>query len=294
MAGTTDKLNHCRICSAVELTHQFDKDGYEVTRCQVCGLVFLNFAPSRKFLSDYYSEDFFHDRGKKHGFRDYEAEAENLRRSFSDRIEVIRKYQTGGRLLDVGCATGTFLEAASQYWQAEGVEISFYASKIAQNKNLKVYHGELWSSPYVKNQYQVVTLWDTLEHLADPQETIKLLSKMLVPGGIIALTTGDVGSWLAKISGRYWHLYNIPQHLSFFDQKTINRLLERENLEVSQISYPSLNFSLDYLLFRMLTFYSLKPLRPLYQVLSLTKLANFNLKINLYDVILVIAKKATV
>lgn len=294
MENTTDKLNRCRICSAVELIHQFDKDGYEVVRCEACRLVFLNFAPSREFLNDYYSEDFFHDPGKKHGFRDYETEAENLGKSFSDRIKIIRKYQDGGRLLDVGCATGTFLEAASKYWQAEGVEISSYASKIAQNKNLNVYNGELQNSPYVKNQYQVATLWDTLEHLVDPQETVNLLSKMLVPGGIIALTTGDVGSRAAKISGRYWHLYNIPQHLSFFDRKTITRLLKNGDFEVSAISYPSLNFSLDYLLFRLLTFYRIKPLLPLYQTLSSRSLVNFSLKINLYDVMLVIAKKVTV
>lgn len=292
MENTIEKLNRCRVCGGRDHSLLFMKDGYEVMRCKDCSLVFLNFAPSDKFLRDYYAEDFFNDPGTKDGFSDYKEEAANLERTFRRRIDILKRYhEKDGALLDIGCAIGEFMELAAEYWDVYGVEISTYASRIAGEKGLKVFNGKLEQSPYLNSGFNLVTLWDTIEHVADPLETMRLINRIVKPKGIVALTTGDVGSFTSKVCGRYWHLYNIPQHLSYFDKETMGDLLKRSGFRMVEITYPSLNFTLDYLLFRLVTFYGLKFALPAYKELSRKGLLNLNLKINLFDVMLVIAQK---
>lgn len=292
MENTIEKLNRCRVCGSREHSVLFIKDNYEVTKCGNCGLVFLNFAPSDKFLSDYYAEDFFNDSGTKDGYSDYKEEAVNLERTFRRRINILKRYQEkGGALLDIGCATGEFMKLAAEYWNVYGVEISSYASRVAEERGLNVFNGKLEQSPYLNSGFNVVTLWDTIEHVAEPLDTMRLINKIVRPKGIVALTTGDVGSFTSRACGRYWHLYNIPQHLSYFGKETITDLLKRSGFKVVEITYPALNFTLDYLLFRSITLYNLKFALPAYRKFTHKGLLNLNIKINLFDVMLVIAQK---
>ncbi|EKD96185.1 MAG: methyltransferase type 12, partial [uncultured bacterium] len=235
--------------------------------------------------------DFFNDPGIKHAYSDYEKEAESLKKSFKSRVDIIHKYCDSGILLDVGCATGAFMEVASSKWDVYGVDVSAYAIEQAKKKNLEVFSGVLKDSPYIYQKFDVATLWDTIEHVSDPLETIQQLNEMTKPGSVVALTTGDVGSLVAKLSGKYWHLYNIPQHLSYFDKNTITRMFKESGFEVVEIIYPSIQLSLDYLLFRLVTFYKLKFAFNFYKLLKKTGILRPNLNINLYDIMLVVAKK---
>ena len=291
MEDTIKKLNKCRLCKSDDYKVLFVKYDYEVAKCNECGMTFLNFDPDDKFFTNYYAEDFFNDPGIKHAYSDYEKEAESLKKSFKDRVNIISTYQPGGTLLDVGCATGAFMEVAASNWDVYGVDVSEYAIEQAKKKNLKAFSGVIRDSPFKDQKFDVVTLWDTIEHVADPQETIQQISEMTKPGSVVALTTGDVGSSIAKLSGRYWHLYNIPQHLSYFDKTTITKMLKQAGFEIVEILYPPIHLSLDYLVFRFVTFYKLKFAFNLYTSLKKTGLLNANLNINLYDIMFVVAKK---
>ena len=262
-----------------------------MAKCNKCSLIFLDFEPDRKFFTDYYSNEFFNDPGTKHAYSDYEKEAKSLKESFEIRSNIISRYRSGGILLDLGCATGAFLETASKYWQACGVDISEYAVFQAKQKKLDVFCGEIQDSPYIKQKFDIITLWDTIEHVTDPKLTIQHINKILKPGGIIAMTTGDVGSVISRLCERFWHLYNIPQHLSFFDKFTITKLLEDENFVVREILYLPINLTLDYLLFRFMTFYKLSFMRPLYRSLRGLNILDKSININLYDIMFVIAQK---
>ena len=291
MENTIKRLGFCRLCRSDDLKILFIKYGFEVARCRRCGFTLLNFDPNEQFIKNYYSEDFFNDPGTKHGFSDYEAENENLKKTFKERIDILKKYKPAGRLLDIGCATGTFMEVASQNWDVFGVEISEYASQKAQEKGLKVLQGDLVNSPYADQKFDIITMWDTLEHLNHPTQVLQTLKKMTNTGSIIAATTGDVGSLASILTGKYWHLFNIPQHLSYFDKKSASSLFNKAGFKVMQISYPSVNFSLDYLLFRLMTFYRIRALKSLYQLLKRRNLLNANFKVNLFDIMFIIAQR---
>src|SRR3990172_6416454 len=127
METTIKKLNKCRFCKSTDYKVLFIKYGYEVAKCNECGLTFLNFDPDNEFFSNYYAEDFFNDPGIKHAYSDYEKEAESLKKSFKSRIAILSKYQSNGTLLDIGCATGAFMEVTSSRWDVYGIDVSEYA-----------------------------------------------------------------------------------------------------------------------------------------------------------------------
>lgn len=286
-----NKLGHCRICDSTENTILFTKDGYDVVKCDSCGLIYLDFDATRDFSLDYYSKEFFNDSGSKHAYNDYEKESLFLKKSFLKRIELLRKYKTSGTLLDIGCATGSFMENAAPFFKASGIDISEYAIAQAKAKELDVWQGMLADSPYKDKTFDVVTLWDTIEHVADPKQTISQVGKIVQQGGIVGLTTGDVSSVFAQMCGHYWHLYNIPQHLSYFDKKTVTTILNEAGFEVKEITYLPINLTLDYLIFRFINFYNLRFLMPIYNYLKNKKLLDTAFDINLYDIMFVIAQK---
>lgn len=291
MENSIKKLDLCRLCGSSQPAPLFIKDGYEVCRCRMCDLVFLNFDPTATFLKEYYAEDFFNDAGEKQGYSCYENESRSLYATFLQRIKQIRKFKDGGSLLDVGCATGTFLEIASKYWEVSGSEISAYAAKTARQKGFQIYEGQIEELECLTTKFDVVTLWDVIEHVAQPVKTIKLIGNIVKPGGIVSLTTGDVGSLVAKLSGRRWHLYNIPQHLSYFDTKTIQKLLKQGGFTIKEIRHPGLHLTLDYLFFRFITSHKWSSALAWYRRFSQSPFSKIILKMNLFDIMQVIAQK---
>src|SRR3989344_7184175 len=119
MATTNKKLNKCRLCKSKNYKVLFVKDTFEVVKCKECSFVFLNFDPDEKFFTNYYSEEFFNDTGSKHAYSDYEKEAISLKKTFLGRVKRLKKLAKSTKsnkktLLDVGCATGSFMEVASK------------------------------------------------------------------------------------------------------------------------------------------------------------------------------------
>src|SRR4030065_1119243 len=137
-------------------------------------------------------------------------------------VKILLRYKKHGKLLDIGCSTGDFLKVASKFYESEGLEISKWAVKIASKKRI-IINEQLLSDLNVKKTYDIITLWGVIEHFEDIQHEIELLKKHLNKKGIVALWTGDVGSYVVGLLGRkWWHF--IGQHLHFFTQKSIDRL----------------------------------------------------------------------
>jgi 2-polyprenyl-3-methyl-5-hydroxy-6-metoxy-1,4-benzoquinol methylase len=155
--------------------------------------------------------------------------------SFRLKLNWIKEYIPDGRLLlDSGANFGHFLFLASQSYGASGFDISHIAVAWSQ-KNLNV-HNRVASiydiSHLFDEHFDVVTCWDTLEHLEKPLEALQQLFIVLKPGGYLFLSTPDMGSLLARLMGRYWHYLNSVEHIALFTRNNIKRALDKSGFDV--------------------------------------------------------------
>ncbi|MBV8304973.1 MAG: class I SAM-dependent methyltransferase [Acidimicrobiia bacterium] len=152
------------------------------------------------------------------------------------------------RLLDVGAYCGYFVDVAGQGgFRADGVELSPWAVAQAEQLGVTVHNETVGERAASGDRYDVVTMWDVVEHLADPRAELAATHCLLEPGGTLHLSTVDAGSWAARVMGGHWP-WLMDMHLYYFDRRTITRLLEEAGFGVEGIRLYTHFVSLDYLL----------------------------------------------
>jgi SAM-dependent methyltransferase len=212
----------------------FDKDGYVICRCSSCGLVQVGASLSRNELERLYGEEYF----SSEVFHDYVAERQVRVEAGRATARTLARLVPAGRLLDVGCAAGFFLEAASGYYDVTGVELSQFASSYARETlGLRVFTGDVTDGAVDGEQFDVATVWNTIEHMADPLAAFAAIARLMRPGAVLALSTGDVTGPLARFDLRNWNLMAPPYHLFFFSPKTIELLLAKAGFELRRLVY---------------------------------------------------------
>jgi SAM-dependent methyltransferase len=266
-------------------------------QCGNCGCGFVNlegvsFKPE-VFYQTYYNEN---DESKDGGYEDYFFLEKALRLSFRKKIKAINRYFANKslkkRLLDIGCGPGFFLDEASKHFDVYGIDISKVAVDYAVNKlNLKVVNTKFRNGLFKPNEFDVVTLWDTLEHMEDPQQALREISILVKRNGVLAITTGDFLSWTAWFWGKKWHLLTVPQHLFFFTKKSINILVEKNGFKILDFSYPYGFYTISYMIKKILASFD----KRYYYSLLPYKLEKFLSKViipfNLFDIMFIIARR---
>lgn len=160
-------------------------------------------------------------------------------------LEAVRKYKAGGRLLDVGAASGILLEQAKAMgFEGEGVEPSRSLAKRAQEAGLKVHLG-IFPHAEVKGPFDVITLVDVIEHVPTPIPLLRDIAAHLKPDGVGVVTTPDVSSLVAKLLGRRWWHFRVA-HIGYFNEGTLKRALDEAGLEVLEVSSPAWYFTYEY------------------------------------------------
>ena len=152
-------------------------------------------------------------------------------------VDTVSKYSNIGKILDIGCATGIFLLASRQSgWETQGIEFSEYASRIARNQNLNVCTGDtrqaLNSGKIKEKDFDVVTLWDTAEHLVDPLHVFVDAYKFLKPGGVLFVQTLNIDGDKARNEGQNWHFFRPPKHLFYYSERTLKAYFERAGFDL--------------------------------------------------------------
>ncbi len=219
--------NPCALCGGTDAARQFRVDGAWIVRCPRCGLV--REATRARSLHARYDSAYYANDSSKGGYANYVLDAAINRLTFARRLRAIeRRRSRNGRLLDVGCALGDFvLEAAARGWIAEGVEVSAYAVARARERGVVAYAGTLEELALPDARYDVVTLYDTIEHLADPVGTLLEIRRLLAPGGLLHVVTPNVAGMQARLLRRYWYHYKPGEHLFYFSPVTLRAALER-------------------------------------------------------------------
>lgn len=167
----------------------------------------------------------------------YLERAEERAATFKKLVNRIRRFVPSGRLLDIGCATGDFLQCASSHFQAEGVELSRWSSTIATSRGFKVHTARL-SEIEGEGAFDVATLWGVIGLFEHPQTELTQMARLVKPGGIVAVWTGDMGSITARLLGRrYW--YVMGQYLQLFTRRSLCLLFEQHGFVTAWVgTYP--------------------------------------------------------
>jgi SAM-dependent methyltransferase len=242
----------CAVCGAESPRRKHRKRDVEILECRACGLAFWNPAPDF-CVEEVYDAAYFADAKAGHGYDDYRDLEPVLRRNFSRRLARIPRPRAGARLLDIGAAFGfAVAEAQAAGWAAMGLEISAVAAAQASRTAAgRVVVANALSTPFASQRFDAVTLWDVLEHLPDPHAAMAEAARLLRSGGRLVLTTGDVGSLAARLSGPRWHLYTIPEHLFFFSRRSLRLLLEAHGFRIESERAESSVYTLGYVVERL-------------------------------------------
>lgn len=238
----------CEVCNNKVLKHLFEKDGYQYERCENCGLIRIFPQPSDVALEAIYQNDYYGAWGKSEDvFRSLK------RKTFASILNMIPEESRGGRLLDVGAATGILMELARELNYAPyGVEVSREgASAISQKFGAeRVFSGYLEQIDFTETDmlgtFNVVSMIDLLEHVRDPNEALRKAYSLLKPKGFLLLCLPDASSLTARVLGKRWNYY-IPEHLFHFSYDCMSQILIKHGFKVVKQKAAPKYMTLDYI-----------------------------------------------
>lgn len=178
---------------------------------------------------------------------------ENLRRHMHRSGKILRritkmlnKRECEIDLLDVGCSSGAFLVVARDYgFRVAGVEPAPAAAKTAREMQFVIYEGTLESLNLVKESYDAITMFEVIEHLKDPVIVLKECNRILRPGGIVVICTGNTESWTVRHMAEDWEYFDMEKlwgHISFFNPISVRMLAERTGFEISDLRTRNVRF----------------------------------------------------
>lgn len=280
------EIGRCAVCHGAERAPLYEG----IARCVDCGHVFSESVPSDGEIARLYGREYFH--GAEYG--DYLADERVAERNFRLRLDVLERFLDPARhrhLFEVGCAHGFFLRMASgRFESARGIEISDHAAVYArEDLGLDVVRGDIRDCDLGEGIIDVACLWDTIEHLREPDRTVRRIGESMRTGGLVALTTGDIGSLVARVRKRRWRLLHPPTHLHYFSRETIRRMLAESRFEIVYDRPCGFYRSVSTAAYRL--FVLKRDWSTLHRWLLRTGLGRLTFYANLHDIRYVIARK---
>jgi len=230
----TSDMEHvaCPLCgSSATRGRRFSHPPFDVIRCGNCELWRLSpRLPEAKIQELYGDESYF--EGSEGGYADYDTQEGSLRKTFRILLEnMSRSGLCGGRLLEVGCGYGFFLDEARPYFAyREGTEFSRTGVDRSSAFADKVHLGGLAALPPAA-RYDCIVALQVIEHVYDPVPFVRRLRDHLADGGLLLLSTPNMGSLWRKLFGSRWPSFKIPEHVAFYDSTTLPRLFRGAGFE---------------------------------------------------------------
>lgn len=276
----------CIVCGS----NKFDFLYKGILRCNRCGHSFADLDMSEKELHKIYNGGYF--QGKE--YLNYINDKNITQKNFKKRLGTLNKYLENGThnsLLEIGCAYGFFLELAEKFIKdVTGIDVTEEGTKYAREiLHLNAINADFLQYDLAKKKFDVVCIWDTIEHLRSPHLYIKKISDHMNQGGIIAITTGDIESFMSRIRKEKWRLIHPPTHVHYFSKRSITLLLQKYGFSVIHQSYCGFFRSLDNITHNVLLFGPQKKI--LYNLLKWIHIKGLFIYLNLHDILLIIAKK---
>jgi SAM-dependent methyltransferase len=216
----------CPLCGSAALSallsapdrYQWRKEIYDLVRCNSCSLVWLASPPRPHEMAVHYGVDYY---------KGIATAGEAIDRWRKQRA-VIGRYKQSGDVLDIGCGSGGFLRTFKGHpWKLHGIEIAAaMADRARLNAGASVFVGDALSAPFAPESFDVITCFDVLEHVYDPQGLLRKVLEWLKPGGVFYTMLPNIDSWEARMFGSYWYGLELPRHLFHFSPRSLRNAME--------------------------------------------------------------------
>ncbi|MBN1645263.1 class I SAM-dependent methyltransferase [Candidatus Woesearchaeota archaeon] len=243
-------MNFCPLCNIRKIQVKYtlkldrslkDTSYFKIIQCKVCKLVFSSLLDYPEQIDSGYEEEYF----SKY---DTSFEDNQKTRTFKKALKLLNKAKPKkGKILDFGCAEGNFLVLAKQTgWNVCGIDLSKFAAKIARKRGLNVFNKTINDAKFQKESFDVITLWDVIEHLSNLNDTFKEFKRVLKKDGLLVIRTPNEKSIFHLIA----HLSYIlsfkkikfllntiyhSDHLYYFSKQTLTKILEKNGFKIRKI-----------------------------------------------------------
>lgn len=225
-------MKACPICGAQDGRPRHRVRGFTILACGRCTGWYLREAAAggEAYAGDYLRRGGPGEGAGCSGYFDYEADRALHLRNFARNLEIVAQFGGAGDLCDVGCASGHFLEAAlasARFTSVAGVDVSEPAiAALRARLGCPAWAGQVEQMP-APGRFDVVTMWETIEHIERPVEALAALRGWLRPGGLLAVGTGDNACVAARLLGRRWWYLVPPDHCVYFNRAALAMALTR-------------------------------------------------------------------
>lgn len=235
--GTVSACAACRGTKLARFMELVDAAGRpaHLLRCRRCFLVQVAALPTEAELIAHYSRYSYDSTA---AWEVSTATALSLQRL----AERLAPYRGNGRLLDVGCGAGAVLRALSgNGWQCEGTEVSDVAARRLREEGFIIHVGTMEALAPGLGSYDVVVMSETIEHVRDPRQLMEATARVIRPGGAIYLTTPHIDSLSRRLLGARWRPIEVPEHLFYFNTRSMRHLLRAVGLRPTEIWTDGIN-----------------------------------------------------
>ena len=226
-------LQYCPCCDSKEITYYIHKYGFQLDRCTTCQHIFTNPFPSKEALLDYYNSDF-----KSFENEFFMESFESRIPIFEERIRLIQNFRTRGHILDIGSSIGIFIEANERLgrpFEITACDINAESCAYLRDKyrHIRVLHIDV--SEITLGPYEIVTLWDTIEHITNPIPFLDSIRGLLTKDGVFIFSTPNTDSFEWVTMGTDHIQLLPPGHVNLYNKTNINLLLKRCGFQIEKI-----------------------------------------------------------
>lgn len=224
-------VGDCIVCGAREPEVILGYNGFRITRCRSCGIVYADPVPSERELAEFYAR-YAGEEGEE--FRPHRSITRRLK--YAAFVRFIQRYfhkDKKIRTLEIGCSQGDLLAAVrgNPRFEARGIDYAVNSVNYARSLGLDAEVADLFSKQFPDGSFDLVVAIHVVEHVRDPVAWLREIHRVLAPGGIVFLVTPGLGHPKQILAGKRWKYWGPPGHLWHFSPFTIRRVGEQIGLQ---------------------------------------------------------------